>query len=79
MHRERAGEKIMNSIKFVVKANRIGARAIEYVRRIDRTPIEMTSKRAMALVMGRLTAEDAVESIRNSRCTPELVPVRVRA
>jgi len=69
----------MNSIKFVVKANRIGARAIEYVRRIDRTPIEMTSKRAMALVMGRLTAEDAVESIRNSRCTPELVPVRVRA
>ena len=69
----------MNNIKFLVKANRVGARAIEYVKRIDRTPIEMTSKRGMALVMGRLTAQDAVESIRNSRCSPELIPVRVRA
>jgi len=27
--------------------------------------------------MGRFTAEDAVKSIQNSRCNPELVPVQV--
>lgn len=69
----------MNNIKFVVRANRVGTSAIEYVRKINRTPIEMTTKRGMALVMGRLTAEDAVKSIRNSRWSPELVAVRVRA
>jgi len=67
----------MKKIKYVVKTNRVGVRAIEYVRRIDRTPIEMTSQRKMALVMGKLTAEDTVESIRNSRCSPELVAVQV--
>ena len=67
----------MRNIKFVVKVNRGGTRASEYVQRIDRTPIQMTIHRKLALVMGRFTAEDAVNSIQNSRRSPELVPVQV--
>jgi hypothetical protein len=73
----REQEKIMKNIKFVVKVNRGGTRAPEYVQRIDRTPIRMTTHRMLALVMGRFTAEDTVKSIQNSRCSPELVPVHV--
>jgi hypothetical protein len=29
--------------------------------------------------MGRFTAEDAIKSLENSRCTPELVSVQVSA
>jgi len=65
----------MKNIKFVVKVNRGGTRAPEYVQRIDRDPIQTTTNRALALVMGRFTAEDAVKSIQNSRRSPELVPV----
>ena len=64
----------MKNIKFVVKVNRGSARAAEYVQRIDRTPIQMTTQRMRALVMGRFTAEDAAKSIQNSRCSPEVVP-----
>ena len=63
--------------KFIVKVNRSGARASEYVQRIDRTPIQTTTNRRLALVMGRFTAEDAIKSIQNSRCSPELVQVQV--
>ena len=66
----------MKNIKFVVRVNR-GTRAPEYVQRIDRTPIRMTTHRMLALVMGRFTAEDTVKSIHNSRRSPELVPVLV--
>jgi len=69
----------MKNIKFVVRVSRGGGRAAEYVKRIDRTPIEMTTHRKLALVMARFTAEDAVKSIHNSRCSPELVPVRATA
>jgi hypothetical protein len=31
------------------------------------------------LIMGRFTAEDAVKSMQNSHCSPELVSVRVSA
>jgi hypothetical protein len=68
-------EKPMKNIKFVVKVNRGGTRAPEYVQRIDRAPIQTTTNRKLALVMGRFTAEDAVKSIQNSRRSPELVPV----
>jgi hypothetical protein len=68
--------KTMN-IKFVVKVNRGSTRATEYVQRIDLTPIQMTANRKLALVMGRFTAEDAVKSLQNSRCTPQLVSVQV--
>ena len=66
---------MMKKMKFVVRASRVGTAAIEYVQRIDRTPIQMTPHRREALLMGRFTAEDAVNSIRTSRCHPELVPV----
>ena len=70
---------ILINTKFLVKVNRSGARIPVYVQRIDRTPIETTTNRKLALVMGRFTAEDTVKSIRNSRCSPELVSVQVRA
>ena len=70
-------ERIMKNIKFVVKVNRGGTRIPEYVERIDPTPIRMTTHLRLALIMGKFTAEDAVKSIQNSRCNPELVPVPV--
>ena len=69
----------MKNIKFIVKVDRGGTHAPEYVQRIDMTPIQTTPNRKLALVMGRFTAEDAVKSIQSSRCSPELVPVRVTA
>jgi hypothetical protein len=67
----------MKNIRFVVKVNRGSTRATEYVQRIDLTPIQMTSNRKLALVMGKFTAEDAVKSLQNSRCSPELVSVQM--
>jgi hypothetical protein len=67
----------MKNTKFVVQVNRGGTRAIEYVTCIDRTPVRTTVKRNLAMLMGKLTAEDVVKSLENSRCTTELVPVRV--
>ena len=67
----------MKNTKFVVKVNRGGTDKPQYVQRIDRTPIRMTSDRKLALLMGRLTAEDAVKSIQSPRCSPELVSVQV--
>jgi hypothetical protein len=64
------------SIKFVVKVNRSGTHTAQYVQRMDKTPIQITTNRKLALVMGRFTAEDAVQSLQSSRCTPELVSVR---
>lgn len=72
-----ANGQIMKNTKFVVKVNLGVTRALEYVKRIDPTPIQMTTNRKLALMMGRLTAEDAVKSIQSSRCCPELVPVQV--
>jgi hypothetical protein len=69
----------MKTTKFVVKVNRVGIRLPEYVQRIDRTPIQTTTNRKLALIMGRFTAEDAVKSIQTSRCNPELVSVEVPA
>lgn len=69
----------MKHYKFVVKVNRGPARAPEYVQRIDRTPVQTTTNRKLALVMGRFTAEDAVRSLQNVRRSPELVPVLVSA
>ncbi len=66
----------MKTIKFVVKVNR-GTRAPEYVQRVDPTPLQMTTNPKLALLMGRLTAEEAIESLENSRCIPELLSVPV--
>ena len=68
-------EETMKTTKFVVKVNRSGTLAPQYVQRIDRTPIQITTNRKLALIMGRFTAEDAAKAIQTSRCTPELVSV----
>jgi hypothetical protein len=68
----------LKNIKFVVKVTR-GARAPEYVQRVDPTPIHMTTNRKLALVMGKYTAEDAIKSLQNSHCIPELESVQVSA
>ena len=69
----------MTISKFVVRVNRSGSRVPEYVQQIDRTPIRTTKNRKLAMVMGRFTAEDVVDSLQHSRCSPELVPVEVHA
>lgn len=79
IHRPKREGTTMKNTKFLVKVNRGGTRALEYVQRIDRTPIQTTTNRKLALIMGRFTAEDAVASIRTSRCTPELISVSVPA
>jgi hypothetical protein len=66
----------MKNTKFLVKVVR-GTQPAEYVQRIDRSPVQTTLKRNLALVMGKLTAEDVVNSLGNSRCIPELVSVQV--
>jgi hypothetical protein len=66
----------MKTIKFVVKVNR-GTRAPEYVQRVDPTPLHMTTNPKLALLMGRLTAEDAIQSLGNLRCSPELLSVPI--
>jgi len=66
----------MKTIKFVVKVNR-GGRAAEYVQRVDPTPIHLTTNPKLASLMGRLTAQDAVESLQNSHCNAELLSVPV--
>jgi hypothetical protein len=68
----------MKNIKFLVKVNR-GSRVPQYVQKVDSTPIHMTTNRKLAQVMGRFTAEDAIKSLQNARCIPELESVQVRA
>jgi hypothetical protein len=67
----------MRNTEFIVKVDRGGTRVPEYVQRIDLTAIHMTPNRKLALMMGRFTAEDAAQSLHNSRCSPQLVSVRV--
>jgi len=69
----------MTTIKFVVKVTRTGSSVPAYVLSTDRGPIQMTSNRKLALVMGKFAAEDAMKSITNSRSNPELVMVKVNA
>ncbi len=46
----------MKNIKFVVKVSR-GSLAPAFVQRTDRTPVQMTTNRKLALIMGKLTAK----------------------
>ena len=69
----------MMNTKFVVKLNYVGKRAAEYVKRIDHTPLQTTTDRKLALVMGKFTAEDVVKSMTNLRCSPELLSVKIPA
>jgi hypothetical protein len=61
----------MTNITFVVRVSH-GSAAPVYVQRVYPAPVHMTTDRKVPLIMGRFTAEDAVISIENSRCIPEL-------
>lgn len=67
----------MTNTKFLVRVSHGGTRAPAYVQRFDRLPAQMTTDRKLAMIMGKLTAEDAIKSIQSSKCIPELVPVNV--
>jgi hypothetical protein len=67
----------MKNTKFVVKVNRGGTRGAEYVQRIDPRPIQTTLKPNLALVMGKLTAQDVLDSLAKPRWNPELLAVEV--
>ena len=69
----------MTNTKFVVRVSHGGTRAPAYVQRFDRLPAQMTTNRKLALIMGKLTAEDAAKAMQNSRCVPEIVPVNISA
>jgi hypothetical protein len=74
--------KVMKSItitKFLVKVTRKGTRAPQYVQRNDKSPMQMTTNRKLALIMGKLTAQDTVESLQRAQCSPELESVQVPA
>jgi hypothetical protein len=77
--KEEEWRETMEKPKFIVKVNRGGSHAPEYVKRIDRTPIQTTTNHKLALLMGRFTAEDAVRSIQTSRCISEIVSVKLHA
>jgi len=61
----------MKNIKFVVKVNRGGAHAPQYVLRIDRLPIQTTTNRKLALIMGDLQ--------RKMRLSPCKIPTAARS
>jgi len=69
----------MKNTKFVVKVNRGGTRGAEYVQRTDRRPVQTTLQPNLALVMGKLTAQDVVDSLGlgKSKWNPELLAVEV--
>jgi hypothetical protein len=67
----------MQHTKFVVKLSRTGAARAEYVQRIDRKPMQTTVERHLALLMGRVTATEVLDSLQKSRWTPEMVAIQV--
>ena len=69
----------MTITKFVVKVTRNGSGTAQYVQRTDKSPMQMTTNRKLALIMGKLTAQDAMESLQHGRCSSELVSVQVPA
>ena len=68
----------MKNTKFLVKVNRAGTHGPQYVQNIGKS-VTITSDRKHALAMGKFTAEDAIRAIQNTRCTPELIPIKVPA
>ena len=57
--------------------SRIGTPCAKYVQRIDRKPIQTTLVRNLALLMGRVTATEVLESFKNSKWTSEMVAIQV--
>jgi hypothetical protein len=72
-------KKNMTVIKFLVKVNRTTTRVPIYVLKMGDGPIQTTSSRKLALLMGKFAAEDAIESLRKRGSESEMLPVRVPA
>jgi hypothetical protein len=51
----------VKNIKFVVRVNRVGDRIPQHVQRIGRTPIQTTTNRKLALIMGRSQPKTGTE------------------
>ena len=68
----------MTNTKFIVKLNRVGARGPQYLVEMGKS-VKTTSERRLALVMGKYTAQDAIDSIQSARCTGELIPIKINA
>jgi hypothetical protein len=69
----------MTLTKFVVKVNRTNSRPPAYVLRMNSDPIQMTSNRKQALIMGKFAAEDAVRSLTRRGSEPVMMTVAVAA
>lgn len=69
----------MQNTKFLVRLKRAGASSPQYLLGISKSTIKTTPERKLALVMGKYTAQDVIDSIQSSRCTGELVPVKITA
>jgi hypothetical protein len=69
----------MQNTKFLVRLKRVGANGPQYLLGMSKSSIKTTSERKLALVMGKYTAQDAIDSIQSARCTGELVPVKITA
>ena len=50
----------------------------QYLLQMDKS-VKTTSERSLALVMGKYTAQDAIDSIQSARCVGELIPVKIPA
>lgn len=68
----------MKNTKFIVKLTRVGAHGPQYLVQIGKS-VKTTSERSLALVMGKYTAQDAIDSIESARCTGELIAIKIPA
>ena len=68
----------MKNTKFLVKLKRVGARGPQYLLQVGKS-VKTTSDQKLALVMGKYTAQDAIDSIQSARCTGELIPIKIPA
>jgi hypothetical protein len=64
--------EITTNIKFVVRVDRSGTRDPAYVQGIDLTPMQMTTNRKKAQIIGKLTTENTVKSMQDSGFRTEL-------
>ena len=68
----------MKNTKFLVKLDRVGIRRPQYLLQMGKS-VKTTTERKLALVMGKYTAQDAIDTIQSARCTGELIPIKVPA
>jgi hypothetical protein len=69
----------MQNTKFLVRLKRVGANSPQYLLGISKSAIKTTSERKLALLMGKYTAQDAIDCIQSARCVGELVPIKITA